>query len=261
MPMVIGLRDLAIGYRGRPLLSHLSLTLYAGEFWGIVGPNGSGKSTLLKTIAGILKPVHGVVERADTLTMGYVPQRGVLDDIVPLTALDVVLMGRYPRIGLLRPVTRADRERACAYLEEVGLAQMARQPFRALSGGQKQRTLLARALAIEPDVLVLDEPTEGMDIAGQHTLMELLYGLYQTAGLTILMSTHSLTLVANYAQKLMIIHADDNLFETGNTAALLTPERLRQIYGLDITVHSLDGSKQVVVQGSLQGRGDAEPLT
>jgi iron complex transport system ATP-binding protein len=99
-----------------------------------------------------------------------------------------------------------------------------------------------------------------MDIAGQHTLMELIYGLYQTSGLTILMSTHSLTLVANYAQKLMILHADDNVFETGNTTALLTPERLRQIYGLDIRVHSLDGSKQVVVQGSLQARGDAEPL-
>src|SRR5688572_21951853 len=100
MTAVIVLRDLAIGYRGRALLSRLSLTLCTREFWGIVGPNGSGKSTLLKTIAGILKPVHGAVERAGKLTMGYVPQRGVLDDIVPLTALDVVLMGRYPRIGL-----------------------------------------------------------------------------------------------------------------------------------------------------------------
>jgi ABC-type Mn2+/Zn2+ transport system ATPase subunit len=253
------LRDLAIGYQGRSLLSQISLALCSGEFWGVVGPNGSGKSTLLKTIAGILKPIDGVVERAGPLTMGYVPQRGVLDDIVPLTALDVVLMGRYPRIGLLRRVTKGERERASAYLEEVGLAQMARQPFRVLSGGQKQRTLLARALAMEPDVLVLDEPTEGMDIAGQHALMELIYGLYQTSSLTVLMSTHSLALVANYARKLMILHADNNVFETGNTVTLLTPERLRQIYGLDITVHSVAGSKQVVVHREV--RGDAEPLT
>jgi ABC-type cobalamin/Fe3+-siderophores transport system ATPase subunit len=98
-----------------------------------------------------------------------------------------------------------------------------------------------------------------MDIAGQHALMELIYGLYQTSSLTVLMSTHSLALVANYARKLMILHADNNVFETGNTVTLLTPERLRQIYGLDITVHSVAGSKQVVVHREV--RGDAEPLT
>jgi ABC-type Mn2+/Zn2+ transport system ATPase subunit len=249
MTTVMAVQDLVIGYRGRPLLAPFSLTLQAGEFWGIVGPNGSGKTTLLKTFMGMLKPLRGVVTRANPLTAGYVPQRGGLDDIFPLTALDVVLMGRYPRRGLLRPVTRADRHLALSYLEHVGLTPVARRPFRTLSGGQKQRTLLARALAMEPDVLVLDEPTEGMDLAGQAALMELIVSLHQAAGLTVLLSTHNLTLVANSAHKLMILQADNAVCEVGETATLLTTERLRQIYGADIVVYSLDGATQVVVRG------------
>ncbi len=248
MSFQIVLKDLAIGYRGRPLLSGIHLSIKAGEFWGIVGPNGSGKTTLLKTLLGILRPVAGRVEKAHGLSLGYVPQRGVLDDIFPLTALDVVLMGRYSRIGLFRQVSKADQERALAALDKVGMAHLARKPFRALSGGQKQRTLMARALAMEPDVLILDEPTDGMDIAGQHTLMELIFNLHRESGRTVLMSNHTLTLIANYAEKLMLIHADDQIFEVGKTSDLLTAERLKRLYRVEVAVHSLDGSKQVVVR-------------
>ncbi|MBI3990315.1 MAG: metal ABC transporter ATP-binding protein, partial [candidate division NC10 bacterium] len=179
MSLQITLNDLSIGYRGRPLLSGISLSIGAGEFWGIVGPNGSGKTTLLKTILGILKPIGGRMERSNDLSLGYVPQRGALDDIFPLTALDVVLMGRYPKVSLFHRVSKADQELALSALDKVGMAHLVKKPFRALSGGQKQRTLMARALAMEPDVLILDEPTDGMDIAGQHTLMELIFDLHR----------------------------------------------------------------------------------
>jgi ABC-type Mn2+/Zn2+ transport system ATPase subunit len=254
MPPLLALRNVTLGYRSHALLSRVSLTIQAGDFWGVVGPNGSGKTTLLKTVVGILKPVQGDIEWEGGVIMGYVPQRGALDDIFPLTALDVVLMGRYPRIGLYRWVSKADRALALTYLEKVGIAHVARRSFRDLSGGQKQRTLLARALAMEPDVLVLDEPTEGMDIAGQHALMELICRLHQESGQTIVMSTHTLTLVANYAQQLLLIHAEGNIFEAGKTQDLLVTERLRRLYGLDITVHTLDGVQQVVVARPSQTR-------
>lgn len=161
-------------------------------------------------------------------------------------------MGRYPKAGLFHRVSKADHELALSSLDKVGIAHLATKPFRALSGGQKQRTLMARALAMEPDVLILDEPTDGMDIAGQHTLMELIFDLHRESGRTVLMSTHTLTLIANYAEKLMIIHADDQVFEAGETSDLLTAERLKRLYRVEVAVHSLGGSKQVIVQGGAQ---------
>jgi ABC-type Mn2+/Zn2+ transport system ATPase subunit len=259
MPPLLALRDVTLGYRKHVLLRGLSLAIQAGDFWGVVGPNGSGKTTLLKTIVGILQPVQGGMERESGVIMGYVPQRGALDDIFPLTALDVVLMGRYPRLGLCRWSSKAERALALAYLEKVGIAHAASRSFRDLSGGQKQRALLARALAMEPDVLVLDEPTEGMDIAGQHSLMELICRLHQESGRTILMSTHTLTLVANYAQQLLLLHADGNVFEAGTTRDLLVAERLRRLYGLDITVYTLDGVQQVVVAPASRTRTEETP--
>src|SRR5215470_14463488 len=164
MPALLEIRDLAIGYVGRPLLSGINLSITPGDWWGVVGPNGAGKTTLMKTLLGIIPALGGTIERSPGLTFGYVPQRGVIDDIFPLSALDVVVMGRYPRIGPCRRVTRADRELARHYMERVGIVHLAGKPFRSLSGGQKQRTLIARGLVREPDVLVLDEPTDGMDL-------------------------------------------------------------------------------------------------
>jgi len=259
MSILLSLKDLAIGYGGRVLLSGINLSVEEGDFWGIVGPNGAGKTTLIKTILGILPPIQGKAERANGLTFGYVPQRGVIDDIFPLTALDVVLMGRYPRVGLFRRVKRADRELALGYMEQVGIAHLAKKPFRSLSGGQKQRALIARGLVTEPDMLILDEPTDGMDIAGEAGIMELISGLHRQSGRTILMITHTLNLVANYAKNLMIIHGDESLFKAGKTDELLNGETLKDLYQLSVDVYSFSGRKFVFAQGRAETGVEEKP--
>lgn len=236
----IKFEDLVIGYHGKAVLAKpVSLSIGKGSFWGIVGPNGAGKTTLVKTILGIIPPVKGGIWKSEGLTFGYVPQRGTLDDIFPLTVLDVVLMGRLARTGPMRWTTREDRELAGHYLDRVGMSHLANRPFRMLSGGQKQRVLVARGLSGEPDILFLDEPTDGMDLAGESGMMELISGLQKESGLTIVMITHILNLVSNFAEKLILIHGKEDLFETGATEELLTTERLRSIYHLNIDVHRI----------------------
>ncbi len=256
MSVLLGVHELAIGYGGTMLLSGINLSIDQGDWWGIVGPNGAGKTTLVKTLLGIIPALGGRIERRTGLSFGYVPQRGVIDDIFPLPALDVVVMGRYPRIGPCRRVTRADRELALRYMERVGIAHLARKPFRSLSGGQKQRTLIARGLAPEPDVLVLDEPTDGMDIAGEAGIMELISDLHRGSGLTILMISHSLNLVANHAKELMLIHGDEGVFRTGLTDELLNAETLKDVYGLSVDVHAFGGRKFLFAHGSSEPRSE-----
>ena len=246
MAALLAVHELAIGYGGSTLLSGINLSIDQGDWWGIVGPNGAGKTTLVKTLLGIIPALAGRIE----------PQRGVIDDIFPLPALDVVVMGRYPRIGPCRRVTRADRELALRYMERVGIAHLARKPFRSLSGGQKQRTLIARGLAPEPDVLVLDEPTDGMDIAGEAGIMELISDLHRGSALTILMISHSLNLVANHAKQLMLIHGDEGVFRTGMTDELLNGETLKDVYRLSVDVHSFGGRKFLFAHGSSEPKAE-----
>jgi len=234
------LEDLVIGYRGQAVLSKpIFLSIAKGSFWGLVGPNGAGKTTLVKTILGILPPVAGGIWKAKGTRFGYVPQRGTLDDIFPLSVLDVVLMGCFGHLGPMRWTKKTDRERARHFLNRVGLSHLERRPFRVLSGGQKQRVLVARGLTGEPDILFLDEPTDGMDLAGESRMMALISGLQKESGLTIVMITHILNLVSNFAERLILIHGKEALFEAGPTQALLTTERLRAIYRLDIDVHRI----------------------
>ena len=247
----IKLEGLVIGYRGAPVLSApISLAIAKGEFWGIVGPNGAGKSTLVKTILGIIPPVRGGLWKRTGLTFGYVPQRGALDDIFPLTVLDVVLMGRIAPGGPLRRFTSSDRKLAAHYLDRVGMTPFSGRPFRILSGGQKQRVLIARGLTGEPDILFLDEPTDGMDLAGEHGIMALIQGLQRDAALTIVMVTHMLNLVANFAGKLILVHRRDGRFEAGETRDLLTTEHLQRIYPVQIGVHRKEGATFLFVKTS-----------
>ena len=208
-PILSG-RMVSVGYKRRVVLEGLSFDVCRGEILGIVGPNGSGKTTLLRTILGLLKPLHGQVERRAGLTISYVPQRDQIDTMVPVTALDVVLMGRRARAGPLQRVDRVDREaslRALALLEAEALS---RQLFRNLSGGQQQRVLLARALAADTDLLVLDEPTAGMDMASEAAILEFLHNLNRTQGMTILIVTHLLPIVLNLATSIMLLAGRTN---------------------------------------------------
>ena len=162
----LALRDVSLGYDGRVVLEHISLTVERGEFLALLGPNGAGKTTLLRGILGLLPVRTGRIEYGfDRLVNppGYVPQRETLDPIFPLTVFEVVLMGTYARLAPLRPVGRRQRQVATTCLAQVGLPTLGARPFWALSGGQKQRVLIARALAAEPEILMLDEPTSGVD--------------------------------------------------------------------------------------------------
>ena len=249
-PVLLEVRNLAIGYVGRPLLSGINLSIAQGDWWGVVGPNGAGKTTLMKTLLGIIPAHAGTIEARPGLSFGYVPQRGVIDDIFPLSALDVVVMGRYPRIGPGRRVSQADRELALSYMARVGIANLAGKPFRSLSGGQKQRTLIARGLVREPDVLVLDEPTDGMDLAGETGIMELISDLVRGSGRTLLMISHSLNLVANYARQLMLIHGHEGVFRTGTTDELLNGQTLEELYHVSVEVHGSNGRRFLFAHGS-----------
>src|SRR5258707_9471470 len=196
--MLLQLQNLSLGYESRAILEGLSLTIERGEFLALLGPNGAGKTTLLRGILGLIPVLAGHIEYGfDRLAHppGYVPQRETLDPIFPLTVFEVVLMGTYARLPLLRPIGR--RERACASdrLEQVGLAALANQPFWALSGGQKQRVLIARALAVEPEILLLDEPTSGVDPGASAVIMDLISRLNRDQGLTVVLVSHHLRLV------------------------------------------------------------------
>src|SRR5262245_44718252 len=155
---LVALRAVGVGYHRRPILPPVDLTVRRGTFLGIVGPNGSGKTTLVRTLLGLIPPVAGRVEypAGRPPRFGYVPQRSDVPRFFPLTTHDMVLMGRYPRRGLGLPTNALDRQVATDALRRVGLAGMASRPLDTLSGGQRQRALIARALASEPEVLVLD---------------------------------------------------------------------------------------------------------
>jgi ABC-type Mn2+/Zn2+ transport system ATPase subunit len=190
---VLRLRDVTLGYGNRPILEHVNLELERGEFAALLGPNGAGKTTLLRGIVGLLPLMAGTLEyefdRATT-PLGYVPQREVLDPTFPLTALEVVLMGTYARLGPLRRPGRRERRLAADCLDLVGLARLAEQRFAQLSGGQTQRVLIARALAAEPSVLLLDEPTAGVDAEATRAILEVLVRLNRQERLTVLLVTH-----------------------------------------------------------------------
>ena len=170
-PILTG-RTLSFGYTHRTVRQGLSFDVHRGEILGIVGPNGSGKTTLLRTILGLLRPLHGQVDRQAGLTISYVPQRDRIDTILPVTALDVVLMGRAARAGPLQRVHRRDLDAGRRALALLGAESLSHRLFRNLSGGQQQRVLLARALAADrTDLLVLDEPTAGMDAASEAAIV------------------------------------------------------------------------------------------
>jgi ABC-type Mn2+/Zn2+ transport system ATPase subunit len=234
-----------LGYGRRTVLAGLSFTLHTGDYVGIVGPNGAGKTTLLHAILGLLAPQAGsITVHRKPLTFGYVPQAQTMDPYFPLTALDIVLMGRYRNIGLVRRASKADKERAYNALEQVGVPDLAPRLFREFSGGQKQRTLMARALVADPDVLVLDEPTNDMDVAAEHATMELIDRLHGERGLLVLMVSHMLNVVVNHVHDVAILGGSH--FEMGPVDTVVRPETLQSLYGMSLEVAEFGGRRVVL---------------
>lgn len=211
MSEAVRIRELTVRYDQVVALDRVNLTLQTGMALGIVGPNGSGKSTLLKTIAGLLSPASGVLEvfgaAPRTLppgTIAYVPQIEAVDWSFPANVYDVVAMGRFPRLGLLQRFSKHDRRVVDAALEALRLGDLRNRHISQLSGGQQQRTFVARAIAQEPKLLLLDEPTTGVDAATEEALRELIRGLVKN-GLPVLMTTHDLDRAADWFDRLVVV--------------------------------------------------------
>ncbi len=221
----VDVRDVRVRYERVTALDGISLALPQGVALGIVGPNGSGKSTLLKTIAGLVKPTAGMVTVFGTRprdlapgTIGYVPQIEDVDWQFPASVRDVVAMGRYPRLGPFARFGPSDRAAVAEALAALDLTHLADRHIAQLSGGQQQRAFVARALAQEPRLLLLDEPTTGVDAATEEALLDVVRSLVRR-GMPVLMTTHDLDRAGEWFDRLIVV--DRRVLADGDPAAVL----------------------------------------
>jgi ABC-type Mn2+/Zn2+ transport system ATPase subunit len=240
-----------LGYGRNVVLSDLTFTIPEGDFLGMVGPNGAGKTTILRAILRTLRPMRGTVTHAPNIRFGYVPQRDQVDYNFPLAVVDVVLMGRYDRIGLGRRPRASDRDLACEALDHVGILDLADEPLNLLSGGQKQRTLIARALVGKPTVLVLDEPTAGMDLVSTTQILGLVRELHERDNLTVLMVSHALNEVANYVDRIALVM--NGGFRIGAVDEIMTQSVLSDMYRIPVDVDRFNGHRIVVARRDAGG--------
>jgi ABC-type Mn2+/Zn2+ transport system ATPase subunit len=228
---VLTLDNLSIGYNGQPVLCGISLPIARASFTAIIGANGSGKTTLLKTLLGLLPPVAGRIETASAsgpLIFGYIPQAIQFDPIYLLTAFEVAQMGVFGRVrpGRIVPLEERAFTREC--LRATGAEEFARKRFAELSGGQKQRVLIARALATRPNVLVLDEPTAGIDHTVTHAVMEFISKIQRERKITVLLVTHDFATVHRHAEQVIWLHEGKVFY--GTARELLTLERIKEMF-------------------------------
>lgn len=230
----VRLGGVSVGYDDRPVLEAVNLELRRGDLAAIVGPNGGGKSTLLKLIAGLLRPWTGRIDvlggapGAHARAVAYVPQAEAVDWGFPVTVGDVVMMGRYPRLGPLRRPGPGDRAVVAAALDQVGMRGHVQRQIGALSGGQRRRVFLARALASEPDLYLLDEPVTGVDATTQEDLMAVL-DAEARAGKTVIASTHDLASAAEHFRS--IIAVNRTIIAQGDASLVLDTDVLLRTYG------------------------------
>lgn len=242
----IEVHNLTVIYHRKPVLWNIDFTLPQGELIGLMGPNGAGKSTLLKAILGLLpvqsgyahiwgKPIQDVRQR-----VSYIPQRLSIDWDFPATVMDIALMGRYPGLGMFGRITRKDRDEASLALEKTGMLSYASRQISGLSGGQQQRVFIARALAQEADLYIMDEPFAGVDAATEAQIMDILRQM-QNAGKTIVVVHHDLHSARDYFQWMILINA--SLMASGRTKEVMTEALLRQTYSGKLTLLSRVGDE------------------
>lgn len=240
-PPPLEVHDLTVAYHRRPVLWGIDLAVPPGKLVGVIGPNGAGKSTLIKACMGVVPVLGGWIKIfGQPLSrvhkrVGYVPQRESVDWDFPVNVLDVVLMGRYGRLGLGRRPSKADHEIARASLEKVGMLPYAARQIANLSGGQQQRVFLARALAQESDLYFMDEPFAGVDAATESAIVALLHEL-RDRGKTILVVHHDLPTARNYFDALILLNM--RLVAFGPTDKVFTYDLLQKTYGGRLTILS-----------------------
>lgn len=240
---VVCLKHVGFSRGTKLILEDITFCIDEGVFLGVIGPNGGGKSTLLKLILGTLSLQKGQIEvfghdlahtRADRALIGYIPQRSDIDQNFPATALDVVLMGATSKLGLFRRPSRALRERAQQLLERVGVGDLADRPIGRMSGGQQQRTFIARALISEPRLLILDEPTTGLDSAGQKRFLHLVQELKSEMNLTVIMVSHDVGQLSHYADQIACLNRK---LHWHDRSAMLNEKVLDEVYSCEMDAY------------------------
>ena len=229
-------------YDGVPVVVDAKLEISAGDFTGIVGPSGSGKTTLLRAVLGTVHPVAGTVRRLRGLAVGYVPQLETVDWNFPVTVFEAVLMAR-TRGRVLPWAGPAERREVMSVLERLGIDELGRRHLRELSGGQLQRVFIARALLRQPQLLLLDEPTSGVDVRTRHDVLHLLADL-NAEGLAVVITTHDLNGIAAHLPRLVCLNTE--VIGEGAPADVLTPEILQRTYGAPMEVLQHGGMPVVV---------------
>jgi len=247
----IGIRDLDVAYDRRLVVEDVTFSVPRGAMVGIVGPNGGGKSTLLKAILGLVPRLRGTVEllgrpvnRKARRLVGYVPQREDVDWNFPVSAYDVVMMGRVPSVKLFWQPTARDKELAWEALRTVGMEKFADTPIGEFSGGQQQRIFLARALAQQAEVLLLDEPVSGVDAPSQHEIFDLLRSLKEV-GKTVIVATHDLSCVAERFDLALLLNRRVVAF--GRPEEVFTSELLNETYQSHLMILKL-GDRTIAIE-------------
>ncbi len=235
-PALVRIDRATCRYGTEPVLVNVDLEVGAGDFVGVVGPSGSGKTTLLRAILGTVVPIAGSVQRRDGLTLAYVPQTETVNWNFPVTVSECVLMARVS--GRRLPwASRAEKAEVAGVLERLGLADLAGRHIRRLSGGQQQRVFIARALLRRPELILMDEPTAGVDVATRHEILHLLDEL-NAGGLGVVLTTHDLNGVAAHLPTLVCLNRE--VVAAGPPGKVLTPDVLERTYGarMDVLEHA-----------------------
>jgi zinc/manganese transport system ATP-binding protein len=237
---IVRFRNVTHAFEGDLVLEDVTLTIPEGAFIGVVGPSGAGKTTLLRLIDGQLRPATGEVATGSdgaSVRIGYVPQLEAIDWSFPVTVEELALLGMAGSERLPRASRRA-RSAVSDLLERLGIATLRRRQIRDLSGGQQQRAFLARALVRRPDLLLLDEPTSGVDIKTRHDILHLLHTLNHET-IAIVLTTHDLNAVAAHLPRLVCLNR--RVIAEGGPGEVLTPEVLRRLYGAEMVVLEREG--------------------
>lgn len=235
---VITLTNVSFSYNREEAVKDVSININKGDYVGIIGPNGGGKSTLVKLILNIISPSRGLVKIfgkdvrvfSEWYKVGYVPQKTFMDMNFPVTVKELVSMGRFGRLGLFRYPGSIDREKVFTALKHVGMLDFKDRQISDLSGGEQQRVFIARALASEPEIIILDEPTVGVDIKNQKQFYKLLRKLNRELNLTLILVSHELDVVAHESTELGYINRTMEYF--GNPAIFLKGAYFHQLIGL-----------------------------
>ena len=251
------LNGVSVSYNGKMVLEDVSFQLEAGRQVAVVGPNGAGKSTLFKVVAGILEPSEGEIHLYGHgphghICIAYVPQRSEIDWTFPVTVADVVMMGRVGKIGLFHQPSRDDWGVVHQSLERVGMKTFADQQIGELSGGQQQRVFIARALAQEAELLLMDEPFTGLDVPSQETIIQIVSDLHDD-GVTVMVATHDLNLATEQFELIMLINRQ--VVAYGEPEGVLTTQALVRAYGGHMHVLPA-GNGNVVLADTCCGGGE-----